>query len=205
MDYEKQLNASRQQWDNAAASFDNEPDHGLHNPSVLAAWTALLKLSLTDIKGTVLDIGCGTGSLSTVLAELGYQVTGIDLSPRMLSLAEAKAKQADHQISFYVMDAVFPTLAPQQFDAIVCRHLLWTLPHFDEVLRRWVTLLKPNGRLLLIEGYWFTGAGLHAEQIVEALPPALTDVQVRSLSHQTGLWAGEVPDERYAITADLRW
>ena len=38
-----------------------------------------------------LDVGCGTGSLSVMLAGLGYHVTGIDLSPAMLARAEAKA------------------------------------------------------------------------------------------------------------------
>jgi ubiquinone/menaquinone biosynthesis C-methylase UbiE len=158
---------------------------------------------LTSTSAKVLDIGCGTGSLSIVLAGLGYEVTGIDLSPKMISFAEAKAKQAGHRITFHAMDAAFPELAPQQFDTIVCRHLLWTLPQPDEVLRRWVTLLKPNGRLLLIEGFWHTGAGLHADNVIEALPTSLINVQVRNLSHQTELWAGKVNDERYVITADL--
>ena len=50
-------------WDQEAASFDNQPDHGLGDPVVRDAWRGLLEewLSLTQAK--VLDIGCGTGSL----------------------------------------------------------------------------------------------------------------------------------------------
>lgn len=202
-DNEKQLDESRQLWDEAAASFDNQPDHGLRDPKILAAWTALLQESLAPVKGAVLDIGCGTGSLSVVLAGLGYDVTGIDFSPVMIALAEQKAQRAGHPIQFHVMDAAFPQFPAQHFDAIVCRHLLWTQPPIDEVLKRWVELLRPGGRLLLIEGYWFTGAGLHAEEIVQALPASLTNVTVRSLSEQADLWGGALSDERYAITADL--
>ncbi|MGB4872206.1 MAG: class I SAM-dependent methyltransferase, partial [Candidatus Promineifilaceae bacterium] len=42
-------------------------------------------------EAAILDIGCGTGSLSAVLAGLGHQVTGIDLSPVMISIAQTKA------------------------------------------------------------------------------------------------------------------
>jgi hypothetical protein len=69
------------------------------------------------------------------------------------------------------------------------------------VLRRWVDLLKPgafvNGRGLLD-----TGAGLHAEEILQILPDSLNNVVVKSLSNQTDLWGGSVPDERYMITTD---
>src|SRR5262249_27861136 len=92
--YQQQLDQSRQLWDSAAASFDSEPDHGLHEPATLRAWTKLLRISLPSIRGSLLDIGCGTGSLSVVLAGLGYDVTGIDLSPEMISLAKAKALSA---------------------------------------------------------------------------------------------------------------
>jgi SAM-dependent methyltransferase len=102
------------------------------------------------------------------------------------------------------MDAAAPRFPPQQFDAIVCRHLLWTLPEPGQVLRRWVDLLRQKGRLRLIEGYWRTGAGLHAQQIVDALPSSLFDISIQNLSDQPDLWGGEVADERYAILADLR-
>jgi 2-polyprenyl-3-methyl-5-hydroxy-6-metoxy-1,4-benzoquinol methylase len=198
------LNRSRQFWNNAAASFDDEPDHGLRDPKVLAAWTALFRAALPATQAALLDIGCGTGSLSLVLAGLGYDVTGIDLSPAMLARAESKAKLSGFTIHFQAMDAAFPQLPPQHFDVIVCRHLLWTLPEFPQVLRRWVGLLKPGGRLLLVEGYWKTGAGLHAEEIVSTLPASLTHIVVQNLSDQADLWGGQVTDERYVISADQR-
>jgi 2-polyprenyl-3-methyl-5-hydroxy-6-metoxy-1,4-benzoquinol methylase len=204
LNYEQQLEQSRQIWNVEAASFDSQPDHGLHDSTTLAAWTALLKTSLPSGKGKVLDIGCGTGSLSVVLAGLGYEVTGIDFSPEMIARAEAKAQASHHPIKFHVMDGTFPQFPQQQFDAIVCRHLLWALPETDQVLERWVRLLKPEGRLLLIEGYWHTNAGLHAQQIVDALPTSLADVSVQSLSDQDDLWGSKVQDERYAVTARLR-
>ncbi len=200
----KQLAESRRIWDGAAASFDDEPDHGLRDPQILAAWTALLKTSLPALKGAALDIGCGTGSISLILAQMGCEVTGIDLSPAMIALARKKAARSGYPIQFEEMDAAFPQFPPQQFDAIVCRHVLWALPEVDCVLSRWVRLLKLGGRLLLVEGYWFTGAGLKAENLVAAFPAVLSNIVVNNLSDQADLWGHPVTDERYAITADYQ-
>lgn len=196
------LDQSRQLWDSAAPTFDNEIDHGLIG-SARAAWMEILCAALPLENAAILDAGCGTGSLSVVLAELGHKVTGIDISPEMIKRAEAKAAAAGQTIDFHVMDATDPQFEPASFDAIVCRHILWALPEPDQVLRRWIKLLKPAGRLALIEGFWSTGAGLRAEQIVAVLPPTLTNVTVQQLSQHADLWGGVMTDERYMVTGQL--
>jgi len=193
------LSESQQFWDNEAATFDNEPDHGLRDPQVQAAWTAVLKEALPPAPAAILDIGCGTGSLSLIMAELGYTVTGIDLSPAMIERAKAKVAGAN----FHIMDAAHPQFSPQSFDVILCRHLLWALPETDQVLQRWIALLKPGGRLILIEGFWQTGVGLHAQQIVNAMPAIMGGVSVKNLSDNSALWGHAVSDERYIVTASL--
>ncbi|HEX7556025.1 MAG TPA: class I SAM-dependent methyltransferase [Leptolinea sp.] len=203
MNKDERLQDVRQYWDDMALSFDDEPDHGLRDPLILANWTQFLAAWLPNFKGNILDMGCGTGSLSVVLARLGHEVTGVDLSPTMISLAQAKALRHGYQIEFQVMDAAFPQLALKQFDVIVCRHLLWALPKPKQVLQRWIEYLKPNGRLLLIEGYWETGGGMHADEIIEILPPSFSSVQVYNLSENPSFWGKDVSDERYAIIADL--
>ena len=102
-----------------------------------------------------------------------------------------------------MMDAAFPQLPHEQFAVLVCRHLLWALPEPEQVLHRWTKFLKRKGRLILIEGYWGTGSGLHASEIVEMLPPSFTNVSVQNLSANPNLWGKDVTDERYAIIADL--
>ena len=199
--YEQQLEKTRHVWDQAADSFDHEPDHGLHDEVVRTAWTALLQSHLPTSPASILDIGCGTGSLSVVLAELGHHVIGIDLSPAMITLARQKAASKGHTIQFQVMDAVFPQFKAQQFEVIVCRHLLWALPDREQVLQRWANLLKPDGLFLLIEGFWYTGAGLHAGEIVSALPVGMMLIAIQDLAAQPNLWGSNVTDERYAIIA----
>jgi hypothetical protein len=87
-------------------------------------------------------------------------------------LAQAKARTAGQSstagphVEFDVMNAATPQFPAQSFDVVVCRHLLWMLPDRPQVVQRWVDLLKPAGRMILIEGYWHTGGGLRAPEVV---------------------------------------
>ncbi len=198
---ESHVIASRRYWDDAAESFDREPDHGLADPLVRHSWINLLTRSLPHTQASVVDIGCGTGSLSLIAAELGHTVTAIDVSPAMIRRAEAKARAAQQDVTFNVMDAADPQLPAGAHEVVMCRHVLWALPEPSKVLERWTRLLTPGGRLILIEGYWHTDVGLHAEQVVNALPSSLTDVRVENLSDAPKLWGAEVTDERYLVVA----
>ena len=200
---EKRLLEVQQYWDEEAGTFDNEPDHGLADPIVLAAWTGLLETWQPVPPAKVLDIGCGTGSLSLVLARLGHQVTGIDLSPKMIAQARAKANKSGLLITFEVMAASKPKLPRQSFNAIVCRHVLWMLSDLPDVLQSWEDLLAPGAQVLLVEGFWHTGGGLHAEELAAALPPSWKNISVVDLSAQPEFWGEEVIDERYAIMAEM--
>ena len=200
---ERRLQETRQYWDNLAPTFDDEPDHGLGDSLVLGAWTSFLKTWLPLANATILDVGCGTGSLSVVLSCLGHKVTGIDLSPVMINLAKEKAITKGLRVEFHVMDAAFPDLNSQKFSVIICRHLLWTLPEPKQVLQRWMGLLKQPGKFILVEGHWGTGVGLQANDVIEMLPPSFTNVTVINLSDNSNFWGGSVTDERYAIIADL--
>ena len=201
-------------WDAVAPGFDAEPDHGLHDPAVREAWTELLRTYLPPPPAPVLDLGCGTGSLSVLLAGLGRAVTGIDFSAAMIDLAKAKAEarpdgarprlQPRRRPAFHVMDAAEPAFAAGSFAVLLCRHLLWALPAPAEVLRRWAALLKPGGRLLLIEGHWQTGSGLHAAEVTALLPPALVLIGVQDLSINPVYWGKPVSDARYILVADRR-
>ncbi len=192
----------QQYWDGEAETFDEEPDHGLKDPAVLAAWTGLLESWQPVPPARILDIGCGTGSLSLVLANLGHQVTGIDLSPKMIAQARKKAHQAGLPINFAVMGAARPEFPKHSFSGIVCRHVLWMLPDLADVLQTWSHLLQPGAKVLLVEGFWHTGGGLHAAELLAAFPSQWQNVSVLDLSVQAEFWGKDVSDERYAITAE---
>ena len=118
----------RDEWDRRAPVYDDEPDHGLRDASVRAAWRELLLENLPPAPAAVADLGCGSGSLAVLLAEEGYAVSAHDVSERMLAVAGAKADRAGVDARFVRGDASSPALAEGAFDAVLCRHVLWALP-----------------------------------------------------------------------------
>lgn len=186
-------------WDGQAATFDQEPDHGLLDPVVGAAWEELLG-PLVPRDSRVADLGCGTGSLSVLLAHRGHSVTGVDFAPAMLAAATRKAAAAGVEAAFVTGDAAAPPLADGAFDVVLCRHVLWALPDPADAVRRWVRLLAPAGRLLLVEGSWWSGAGLTAAQTREAVLRHRQSADISVLDDPV-LWGGPVEDERYLVVS----
>ncbi len=138
-------------WDEDAAGYDASPSHYPQRPQEQAAWAAALRRLLPEPPAAVLDIGAGTGFLSLLLAGQGYDVTAADLSPGMLGRLRTKAAERGLSIRAVEADALDPPAG--DFDAVVERHLLWTLPDPGAALAAWHKA-APRARLVLIEGTW---------------------------------------------------
>jgi ubiquinone/menaquinone biosynthesis C-methylase UbiE len=139
-------------WNRRAGHFDEDFGHSVRTPAERAAWDRVLDLVLPA--GGVLealDIGCGTGFLSLELASRGHRVTGIDFAPAMIAEARKKAVERQFSIRFADADAEQLPFAAGTFDMAVSRHLLWTLPHPDAAIDEWVRVLRPGGRLIVVE------------------------------------------------------
>ncbi len=192
------LDGVRREWDAQADAFDVEADHGLLDPVTRAAWWDLLDTVLPAAPARVADLGCGTGSVAVLLADHDYDVTGLDLSPRMVERARAKAASAGTSCTFVVGDASSPGLVAAAYDVVLSRHVVWALPDPAAALRRWVDLLAPDGRLVLVEGLWSTGAGMRADALRALVEPLELDVVVTPLT-DPALWGKEIQDERFAL------
>lgn len=189
---------AREAWDREAAEFDSEADHGLRDPAVRQAWDALMGRLLPEAPARVLDMGCGTGSLSVLLAERGYAVTGLDLSPKMLAVAQDKAQAAGVMVDFGLGDAADPDLPPGSFDVVLSRHVIWALPDPGAAFRRWLRLLSSGGTVVMVEGRWSTGAGFTAAALRKIVEKHASEVTTETLSDPR-LWGKRISDERYAL------
>jgi ubiquinone/menaquinone biosynthesis C-methylase UbiE len=105
----------------------------------------------------ILEIGCGTGTLSLLMAEKGAQVTAIDMSPGMLSEARTKAEEAGltNAITFHQLDVteLGDHLEPHSFDVIVSTLAFSEFPPevLQYALKQVTRLLKPDGQLLVAD------------------------------------------------------
>jgi SAM-dependent methyltransferase len=185
-------------WDAEAATFDDEPHHSLDDPLMRSVWWDVLEPVVPRPPSLVADLGCGTGSLSVLLAERGHSVIGVDLSPRMLDLARDKAQSSALDIAFVVGDAAAPPITA--VDVIVTRHVVWALEDVPTALDTWFSLLTPGGRLVLVEGLWHTGAGIPSEELVELVRRPGVEVEVTPLD-DPALWGHPLLDSRYVLVA----
>jgi SAM-dependent methyltransferase len=158
----------REFWDADAATYDATPSHAISDPVESAAWRQILAEVLPEPPARVIDAGAGTGALSLLAAELGHQVTAFDLSTGMLAQAERKAADrglAD-RMTFVVGSVDEPPAGP--FDAVIERHVLWTVPDPVAALRAWRGVAR---RLVLLEGVW--GSPALGDRVRTALAEAI--------------------------------
>jgi ubiquinone/menaquinone biosynthesis C-methylase UbiE len=97
--------------------------------------------------GPVLDVGCGPGLVTAYLAERGLDVTGVDLSPRMIE----HARRLFPTCSFRVASATELELADASYGGLLGWWSLFNLPRdvLPEVLAAFARALVPGGRLLV--------------------------------------------------------
>ncbi len=190
--------AVREFWDAQAATFDDEPDHGLSDDATKLAWTALLDDLLGDSLGDVVDLGCGTGSISSLLTRRGHRVLGIDLSPKMIERARAKAELEGLDIEFVVGDVQHEPVPERELGVVLSRHVLWAVSDPGAVVSRWSAPLADDGIFIAIEGVW-NGAGVPADAAVSILESQFRDVVHIDLADRPVLWGKEVDDHRYVV------
>jgi SAM-dependent methyltransferase len=141
-------------WDADAAGYDQISGHYPQTPAEWAAWRGALEPLLPPAPSRVLDVGAGTGFLTVAVAGLGHAVTAVDLSGQMLARLTAKASA--QQLAVTTIQARADLVPRERFDAVMSRHLLWTLPDPEAALRAW-RAAAPGGRLLLVETVWGQG------------------------------------------------
>ena len=103
---------------------------------------------------SALDIGTGTGQLAFYLSRSGFDVTAIDISSGMIETAKMKADEFSLSIDFKTGDAEHLEFDDNTFDVVVSRNLVWTLPDPENAMKEWHRVLKPQGRIIVSDGFW---------------------------------------------------
>jgi ubiquinone/menaquinone biosynthesis C-methylase UbiE len=143
-------------WSTVAPFYNADPSNVPSLESAeYEAWIRAIERLLPIPPADVLDIGTGTGFVALIASQLGHRAIGLDLSTAMLAEARTQANRRDLKASFQIGDAVAPPFEEASLDVIVCRHFLWTLRQPEVALANWFRLLRPNGRVVVIDGFWF--------------------------------------------------
>lgn len=143
-----------------ARSEQDARDRGAHDYDAhFSEWSnavemrALLADRSLFLDKIVLDLGCGTGRMTTRLMGAARAVLAADLSERsLLNLAEKAAACSDTQLGLVWGDATQLSLAPRFFDTVICAQLLEHIPLLEQrsvLLEKLSVGLKPSGSLLL--------------------------------------------------------
>jgi len=106
---------------------------------------------LLPSSGQVLDAGCGVGKpTSEFLTKRGFNVTGVDISKKMIDLAKVNVPDA----RFYQRNILTLDFPDSTFDGVVCVYTLWHIPRMNHptIIRNLHRMLKDDGILVLNTG-----------------------------------------------------
>jgi 2-polyprenyl-6-hydroxyphenyl methylase/3-demethylubiquinone-9 3-methyltransferase len=150
------------------------------------------RVPLEDQK--VIDVGCGGGLLSEGLAELGAQVTGIDMGEAPLTVARLHQHETGVQVDYQRSTAEqMATLHPQAFDVCTCLEMLEHVPDPASVIEACAQLVKPGGQLFFStinrnpKSYLFAIIG--AEYVLRMLPKGTHDYRKFIRPSELDRWA----------------
>ncbi|MDX2214338.1 MAG: methyltransferase domain-containing protein [Oculatellaceae cyanobacterium bins.114] len=145
---ESQIEATvRQQYNQLATQYDRRWQQYITNTLVFFKdWMQLAPSAI------VLDIACGTGELERLLLTQNPQqsITGVDISDEMLRQAQQKLKSFPN-IAFQVATARSLPFQSCQFDVVLSANSFHYFDQPDTVLQEMQRVLKPNGKLLLLD------------------------------------------------------
>jgi ubiquinone/menaquinone biosynthesis C-methylase UbiE len=145
------MNKSRQTLESIQSDFDRiallEHEEWNHN----AHYHTYLIRQFPEKCRHVLEIGCGTGEFSRLLAAHAEEVLAIDLSPQMIHLAKEHSNHYPN-IDFVTGDVMTYQLEDNQFDCIATLTTLHHLP-IESILKKIKNALKPGGVFICLDLY----------------------------------------------------
>jgi arsenite methyltransferase len=145
---------SRAAWDARAERWDARAQANAAAPDRAADLDRVWEALGLRRGARVLDAGCGSGQYAIALARRGACVTGVDLSPEMIRHARTHTAEVGVEIDWRVSEIARLSDETAAYDAIHARVLLQFVPDVPAALRELRRVLRPGGRLLILDTDW---------------------------------------------------
>jgi ubiquinone/menaquinone biosynthesis C-methylase UbiE len=138
----KEWNEASKSWADFVRSGKDYYRDEMNNPAAFRM--------IGNVKGKhVLDLSCGEGYNTRILARMGAKIVGVDFSQKMIELARQKEKEEKHGISYYVSDAAdLREFESESFDIVTCLMALMDIERYEETISEVARVLKNNGRFV---------------------------------------------------------
>ena len=168
-------------------------DAGLYESDHAFVWkygAELLPLLNPQAGERILDVGCGTGQLTSEIAAAGAEVLGIDSSPDMIG----QARQNYPKLRFQLADARTFTV-PEPFDAVFSNAALHWVPEARDAVQSIYRALKPGGRFVAE----FGGKGNNAKVVAALKEAGASDPLLTFYFPSVGEYAGILESEGFEV------
>lgn len=126
---------------------------------------------LTQVRGSILEIGFGTGLNLPCYPDFVSEITAIDVNPGMSPLAQRRIQTSGIRVNLHILDAQHLPFGPQSFDTVVSTWTLCSIAKLSSALQEIHRVLKPDGCFLFLEH------GLHPSPQIQMWQQRLDPIQ----------------------------
>ncbi len=185
-------------------SADGTVGEAMYTKICLEKIIATLSAQYPDRNGfTVLDGGCGSGTMSVGLAEVGYSVTGIEIHKPSLAMAEDRAKEKGVTVEWISGDLLpsLRALPSQTFNAVICMGVLYTCAEYKEIVSEYSRVLKDSGMFIgtFRSKHYFITSLLRQKQFEKAVYVAQNTEGLLKLASISSYYNWQSPEELHQL------
>jgi ubiquinone/menaquinone biosynthesis C-methylase UbiE len=150
----------------------------------------------------VLDVATGGGHVAFALAPHAVEVVALDLTQPMLDVARKEAEARGlANISYVEGDAQALPFADASFDVVACRHAPHHFPKVQEAVRAWARVLKPGGKLLLVDST--SPEEADADAVLHEIESLRDPSHVRN--HRISEWQAYLSAAGFTVSSAREW
>lgn len=141
-------------YDKECESFNAYTNLAFTNMKERRCWQKLYSEVFGNEKKEVLNVGCGPGTEALVLADMGFHVTGLDFSTKMVEVARFNSEKYGIRYDVVQGDAMDLPFEDESFDFVASNYALWSIPDPEKTMKEWLRVLRPGGKVAYAEGVW---------------------------------------------------